>query len=362
MVLWLPVPDRDMYGGVHVIQRKWLIVMLVVVLSAVLAGNVLAQDMPPLPGEVVVGELQQPRGLSFGPDGSLVVVEGGAGGSLVLMESEEGSITAGMAWSVSSVADDGTKTPLLLLPSANAGPEALSAYRAYWHNDSWWVIMSGGAPGQPPWNPLSATVLQLDATGRILNTIDTWAFEAANNPDGTEELNSNPGDVAWLSDGTMLITDSGANALLSWTEADGLQLVHAWGNVVPTSIAVAADDSYYIGFLGEGIAPGAGAVEHWVDGELAHTYSGLTGVTDVELGGDGTLYAVQIFLFGEDPAAGPGPGSIVSLAEDGSATPVVEGLPLAHSMAIGEDGSIYVTVFTAGFMGPTPGMVLRVGM
>ena len=341
-------------------MRKMGWFVLVVCLISVLAGGVAAQDMPPLPGEVVVSDLQQPRGIAFGPDGALVVVEGGAGGDLVLAETDEGQMTVGMAWSVSSVAEDGTKTPLLLLPSMNAGPEALSAYRAYWQDDSWWVVMSGGAPGQPPWNPLAGTILQLDPTGRIVNVIDTWAFEEANNPDGTEELNSNPGDIAWTADGTLLITDSGANALLSWTEADGLQLVHAWtDNPVPTSIEVADNGDLYIGFLGAEIAPGAGHIEHWSGDELVETFSGLTGVTDIELGADGTLYAVQLFLFGEDPSTGPGPGNIVTVTADG-ATPVVEGLPLPHSMALGEDGSIYVTTATAQFIGPMPGMVLKV--
>jgi hypothetical protein len=342
-------------------MRKWWLLGFMLIVMGALAGGVMAQDMPPLPGEVVVGDLQQPRGISIGPDGALVVVEGGDGGGLTLMESEEGAITTGMVWSVSSVSADGAKTPLLLLPSISTGVEALSAYRAYWHDDAWWVVMSGGAPGQPPAHPLMATVLELDPTGRILTVIDTWAFEAANNPDGTEELNSNPGDIAWLSDGTMLITDSGANALLSWTAADGLQLVHAWGNDVPTSLAVTADDTVYVGFLGEGIAPGAGRIEHWSGMDLVETFSGLTGVTDIELAADGTLYAVELFGPGEDPAGPPGPGRIVSVTADG-ATSVVEGLPLPHSMAIGEDGSFYVTVGTAHFFGPMPGMVLKIGM
>ena len=340
-------------------RRSVLLLVLLVGLLA-LAGAVAAQDMPPPPGEVVVDGLMQPRGISFGPDGELIVVEGGDGGDLLLAETPEGNLMVGMDWSVSSVAADGTKTPLLLLPSISTGAEALSAYRVYWHDDSWWVIMSGGAPDQPPWNPLSATVLQLDPGGRIQTVIDTWAFEEANNPDGTEEINSNPGDIAWLSDGTMLITDSGANALLSWTAADGLQLVHAWGNDVPSSVDVTADDEVYIGFLGEQIAPGAGRIEHWSGDELVETFGGLTGVTDIAVTDDGTVYAVQLFQAGDDPAAPPGPGNIVSVTADG-ATPVVEGLVLPHSLAIGDDGSIYVTVGTAAFFGPVPCQVLKIG-
>lgn len=342
-------------------MRKWLVFVLVLVLMASLAGTVLAQDTPPMPGEVVVDNLQQPRGVSFGPDGSLVVVEAGNGGDLTLADGESGSITAGMAWAISAVDADGTKTPILLMPSVNTGSEAISAYRAYWHGDSWWVIVSGGEPDQAPPNPLFGTVLNLDATGRILHVIDTWAFEAANNPDGTDEINSNPGDVAWLSDGTMLITDSGANDLLSWTADGGLQLVHAWGDDVPTSLAVTPDDDVYVGFLGEGVAPGAGKIERWSGSTLAETFGGLNAVTDVALGADGTLYAVQMFGPGADPNGPPGPGNIAAVTADG-ATPVVEGLVLPHSMAIGDDGSIYVTVGTAALFGPMPGQVLKISL
>lgn len=343
--------------GCEIMRRSVLLLVLLVGLLA-LGGAVAAQDMPPPPGEVVIDGLLQPRGISFGPDGSLVVVEGGDGGDLLVAETPDGNLMAGLDWAVNSVAADGTKTPLLLLPSLNTGTEAISAYRAYWHDDSWWVVMTGGAPEQPPWNPLSATILQLDSAGRILTVIDTWPFEEANNPDGLE-INTNPSDIAWLSDGTLLITDAGGNALLSWTAADGLQLVHAWGNDVPTSVEVTANDDVYVGFLGEGIAPGAGRIEHWSGGDLVETFSGLTGVTDIEVTADGTLYAVQLFQAGADPAAPPGPGNIVTVTADG-ATPVVEGLVLPHSMAIGDDGSIYVTVGTAAFFGPVPGQVLKI--
>ncbi|NOG51555.1 MAG: hypothetical protein HND48_20620 [Chloroflexi bacterium] len=95
------------------------------------------------------------------------------------------------------------------------------------------------------------------------------------------------------------------NALLAWTEADGLSVVTAWpDNSVPTSVEVAENGDVYVGFLGAGIAPGAGKVERWSGGALAETFGGLTGVTDILLAGD-TLYAVQLFEMG---AEGPGPG------------------------------------------------------
>ena len=88
---------------------------------------------------------------------------------------------------------------------------------------------------------------------------------------------TNVADIAWGADGTLYIVDAGSNALYTWTEADGVQLVTAWGNDVPTAIEIADNGDIYIGFLGEGIAPGAAKIERWSGGEVVETFAGLTG-------------------------------------------------------------------------------------
>jgi len=149
--------------------------------------------------------------------------------------------------------------------------------------------------------------------------------------------------------------DAGGNDLLSWTEAGGLQLVHAWSdNPVPTSIEVAENGDLYIGFLGAGMAPGAGKIEHWSDGELVETFSGLSTVTDILLDGD-TLYAVQLTIFTDQ---GPGPGSVVTVTADG-ATPIAEGLIAPFGIAQGADGALYVTFGTVAFAPGMTGGVVR---
>lgn len=96
------------------------------------------------------------------------------------------------------------------------------------------------------------------------------------------------------------------------------------------------------------MAPGAGKIEHWSDGELVETFSGLNTVTDILLDGD-TLYAVQLTIFTDQ---GPGPGSVVTVTADG-ATPVAEGLIAPFGIAQGADGALYVTFGTVAF---APGM------
>ena len=124
---------------------------------------------------------------------------------------------------------------------------------------------------------------------------------------------------------------------------------------VPTSVEVADDGSLYVGFLGAGLAPGAGKVEHWVDGAVAQTWSGLNAVSDILLDGD-NLYAVELVIFGEQ---GPGPGDVLSLAPDGTATPVAQGLPAPFAIAKGPDGSLYVSFGTIALAPGMTGGVLR---
>jgi hypothetical protein len=190
-------------------------------------------------------------------------------------------------------------------------------------------VVNSGAPGAY-W---ADSVVELDAaTLRTKTVINLNDFEAVNDPDGAG-YDSNVADIAWAADGTMYIVDAGGNDLLSRTPEDGLQLVTAWpDNPVPTSIEIAENGDIYIGFLGAGLAPGAGKIERWSGGELAETFSNLNTVTDILLDGD-TLYAVQMVIFGEQ---GPGPGSVVTVSADG-VNVVADGLltPVRHCQRSG---------------------------
>lgn len=322
---------------------------------------VMAQDMPPLPGEVVLGDLDAPRALAFDADGNLLVAVAGSGGEVELtVPSPEGESTArlGMTGRIVSIAPDGTATDLIPgFPSYALEMETLGLYRIIPNGDSLWVVFSGSGAASfgAYW---SDSVVELDAatlqTKRIINLNN---FEATEDPDGNG-YDSNVADIAWGADGTLYIVDAGCNCLASWTEADGLQTVQAWpDNPVPTSIEIAENGDFYIGFLGAGLAPGAGKIEHWSGGELVETFANLNAVSDILLDGD-TLYAVQLVIFGEQ---GPGPGSVVTVTADG-ATPVAEGLPAPFGIAKGPDGALYVTYGTIVFAPDQTGGVLRLAM
>jgi hypothetical protein len=335
---------------------KATLLVLAVMIAVVPAA---AQDAPPLPGELVLDAVSAPRGVAFDAEGNLLVAVAGTGGEHIIeIPSFEDpavmmQISAGLSGKVVSVAADGTSSDLLSgLPSYATPQETTGIYRVIPNGDSLWLVQSSSNPGAF-WG---SSVVELDAeTLMTKNVINMTGYEVANNPDGNE-IDSNVSDIAWTADGTMLITDAGANTLYSWTADAGLAVVQSWSeNSVPTSVEVAENGDVYVGFLGEGIAPGAAKIERWSNGELAETFSGLNAVTDILLDGD-TLYAVQLVIFGEE---GPGAGSVVTVTADG-ATPVAEGLLAPFAIAKGPDGALYVSFGTIAFFPDAPAGVVKI--
>lgn len=332
-------------------KRSFKFVVGLILVSIGLLPALAQEGTPPLPGELVVGDLGSPRGIAFDGEGNLLVAVAGTGGETeITMAGPEGEAQAhiGLTGRVVSVAPDGTATDRISgFPSYALGMETLGLYRVIPNGDSLWVVYSGNGPANMGafWTD---SIVEYDAATLAVKTvINLNDFEAAEDPDGNG-YDTNVSDIAWGADGTMYITDAGGNDLLSWTAADGLQVVYAWpDNPVPTAVEVAENGDLYVGFLGAGLAPGAGKIEHWSGGELVETFGDLNAVSDILLDGD-TLYAVQLAVFTDQ---GPGPGSVVMVNADG-VTPVAEGLPAPFGIAKSPNGSLYVSFGTAFVPGP----------
>lgn len=342
-------------------RKTTVFVVIIMTALALLALPAVAQEGPPLPGEVVMGDIGAPRGLAFDAAGNLLIVDAGVGGDVeAVVPGPEGEapVTMGLSGQVLSIAPDGTVSAAVAgMPSYNFGSETIGLYRAIPAGDSLWLIMNGSGAGTfgAYW---ADSLVELDAaTLATKRVISVENFEATQDPDGNG-YDSNLTDVAAGPDGTLYLVDAGGNSLLSWTEADGLQLVTAWpDNPVPDSIEIAENGDIYIGFLGAGLAPGAAKIERWSGGELVETFPGLNAVTDILLDGD-TLYAVEMVIFGEQ---GPGPGRVVTVDAMG-VTPVAEGLPAPFGIAKGPDGAMYVTFGTIPLGPGMTGGVLKLDM
>ncbi|MBC8170870.1 MAG: ScyD/ScyE family protein [Anaerolineae bacterium] len=349
------------------LRKLTTLLLLVSSIVMVIAVQAQDEDVP------VASGLNAPRHLTFGADGTLYIAEAGTGGDTkVPSPAGGGEVNFGETASISTVAPDGTQGIFmdgLLSVSDDFGQSQGVNQAVVTDTTAWLVLGQGPTPENIPADAGVMTALvTIDlATGDTGNVIDLFAFEQENNPDGSADLASNPSEIGVTSDGTVLIVDASANALLSWTEADGLQLVHAWevdetgatAAPVPSSLAIASDDSVYIGFLsGFPFAPGTAKIEHWVEGELAETFEGLTLVTDVALDADGNLYAVQFADGFGETGFNPNTGSVVQVSAEGI-TPIMTGLNLPYGIAQNTAGEWFVSINSA-FSAPGSGAVLKV--
>lgn len=324
--------------------RKVQFVLLIALLVS--SFSVFAQDapeLPPLPGEIIVDNITYPYGLFFDDEGVLWFGDGGNGDA-------DGNINFGGA--VKTLGESGEPEVVFPVPSYFVGAHSSPLYRVVVRDGVIWVILMGNAVGTAKQtSPFENAVIAIDQESHhIIHWIDTRGYELANDPDGRGELHSNPTDIAWDADGLMYITDAGANTLYTWTPEDGLTPIQSWDNHVPTSLEFDANGDLFIGFLGAGLAPGAGKIEQWSGGELVNTYGDLTAVTDILLEDNGDILAVQMFTVGED---GQALGSVVRVV-GGFILPFADNLPYPNTIARNADGEYYVTINSAHF-GPRLG-------
>jgi sugar lactone lactonase YvrE len=321
--------------------------------------------LPPAPENAILAGLNFPRGVAYDANGNLYVAEAGVGGTELLAKStvpEFPDLTGGLTSRITVLNADGTQwVPLSgLFSSGSPEGETGGAVAIAFSGSSMWLAFAGTGPVPSPF--YANAVVEVDmTTWRILTWIDLYGNELTNNPDGAEMLDANVNDIAVSPDGTLFIMDTGQNTLFTWSAEAGLTPFLVWpDNPVPTSVAFDASGDVYVGFLGGGLAPGAGKVEHWsADGsELLETYGGLNTITDIAFGADGLLYAVSLIQFGEQGPQ-PGSGSILQVGADG-ATVVAEGLSQPYSLAQAPDGSWSVSINTV-FAPPGSGAVLTIG-
>ncbi|MBW3664788.1 MAG: ScyD/ScyE family protein [Actinobacteria bacterium] len=282
-----------------------------------------------------------------------------------------------------------------------------------WLGDDGWIYTPIGLganpemrPDDPAWN-LFGTLQAVDPAGADPdNNNETVAdladYEANNNPDESEEPDSNPYSVyagAALTQQEVLAVDAGGNDVLqmlfdsctpdtcptgpeAWpldSSADTAEIDTAAvlppipafapdffdappgtpfsAQPVPTQIRPdpADPDNYLVGQLG-GFAAPAGSANVW---NLTETESGdpafdltvrqdgLSSIIDVEVGPDGMLYVLQIFEGSLIDAefGGNFSGSLIRINESGHREVLLGGedLMAPGGMAFGADGDLYIT-------------------
>jgi len=318
---------------------------------------------------VVASGLNNPRGLTFGPDGGLYIAESGisfgAGSGGGPSFSSSGSITRLFGGTSTRIV---TGLPSIYSPVTNAvsGPQDISFDLS---GNGYVVVGLGADPAIRAPGSTLGHVLKFSSDGSVSDFTDVSAYEADFNPAGGT-IDSNPYHLAAGGSG-FYVTDAGANALYSLSTS-GIVSPEAifpdrfigppppLSNPVPTGVTLGPDGTIYVGELTGfpftqgaaniySIAPGSGVASLFA--------TGFTNLTDLTFGPDGNLYALSYDL---DGILGPQTeGGIFKVLADGTFERVYStGLINPAGLAIGNDGSFYVSIFSDGPAGA--GQVLRV--
>ncbi len=355
----------------------------VAVLLALATAVVQAQTV-----ETTASGLANPRGLNFGPDGALYVMEAGSGGDGECGPGAGGSRCYGTSSAVIRLdVKKGTMTRTGLAFPSLAGASGNSATGA--HDISFQGRGNGFITigfGGPPNNRMTYWGAEGMAFSRLarMTANGSWSlaenlgnYEQANDPDG-HGPDTNPYGVLALP-GKVIVADAGANALLEVSANGSIRTLAVFPNrtatatpplppvevtiqAVPTCVALGPDGNYYVGQLTGGPFPVGAANIYRVSpngGTPEVAASGFSAVIDIAFGPDGSMYVLQIsnnllVSFG----GGPFTGSLIKVSPGGTRTEIAAGqLTAPGGVAVGPDGALYVTNMSVS---ATAGQVLRI--
>jgi len=334
----------------------------------------------PVTVSVFASGFNNPRGLSFGPDGNLYVAEGGLGGSDSTVGqcpqvvppvgpytgSTNDPVNGGR---ISKVSPTGAVSTVVdALPSSQTSP-ALGglvsgvADVAFLHGQLYGLLAGAGCSHGVASVPNG--VIRVGPGNTWTLVADLSAFIQAH-----PVANPFPGDFE--PDGTWYSMVAAKGALYAVEPNHGevdrvspngsihrvVDVSARYGHVVPT--AIARNGVFYLGNLGE-FDPGDQAGDENVyqlnpNGRLRVRASGLEKVLALAFHG-GKLYALEMSTSAGGPV--PGTGAIVRVRAGRPAKTIVSGLMFPTGMAIGRDGAFYVSDNGFGFPAGA-GQILRI--
>jgi hypothetical protein len=345
----------------------------------------------------IASGLDNPRGLSFGPDGRLYVAEAGHGGHTCLPPSPgEEPFCTGFTGGISVIGSPGHRgsagahrvlTGIVSFAGeggvAATGLDGVSARG----NGGVFGVVTESIPGlERVGFPLSGQELALarSQVGRLLQSNPSGHFKAAADVGSfdfrwTEEHfkelgveqppDSNPYSVL-VSGNERWVADAASN-VIDEVRPNGSVRVAAFipsppvSDAVPTCLDRGPDGALYVGELtGFGNGKGKSVVWRLAPGQEPEQWaSGLTAVTGCGFGSDGAFYATEFSVEGWESFK-PFTGAVVRVAPHSTSPAVVApGLSFPNGFAAGPNGAIYVSnwsVAPASGVELPPGEVVRI--
>lgn len=343
-------------------MRRFMFVALAAAAFAIPAAGQAAAPEPVMTG------LDNPRGLAFGPEGGLYVAEAGRGGPgvCVPLPDSPGTRCYGATGAISRLwrgTQERIATGLPSLAIQPAGDTAAGPQHLSFQGRGGLFVAIGCSCDRG--NPATGALLdglgfgylmKVSGSGHAKQLVDVAGYEHSVNPDGAQ-IDSNPFGLLALP-GHRLITDAGGNSLLDVAANGSVSTVATFPRIpgpfglrdgVPTDVVFGPDGAYYVSTLtGFPFTAGTASVYRVVPGQAPTPYAtGLTQLTDLAFGADGSLYALQhAAAIPGVPFPFAGPGAIWKVPPGGgaSSTLVAGGLPRATGLIVGAEGALYVAV------------------
>lgn len=281
---------------------------------------------------VVANGLTNPRGFAWDAEGTLYLALAGAGGD--------------------------TSSSIVTVADGCVSPAAEGLPTLYVSSLGWvWGVMDLAFVGEDlyalngAWNEPTGIYRVLDdGTWEIVADLGAWfsknptSFRAPDyNPLGSLFDLETDGETFWVSEavGGRLVTAT----------ADGrVELIAdlSEGHPVPTGVALDGEGGAYVGYLTSAPYPDGGAkvVHVAADGTVTDYWTGLTAVTDIAVGPDGSLYAAELATGNTDepPFLAPNSGRVVRMTGPDSVEPVLVDVDAPVHLGFDASGALYVTL------------------
>jgi hypothetical protein len=347
----------------------WFVLALVIAASPPLATA--AQDATPAASPaagappVIASGLTNPRGMTWGADGTLFVALAGNGGTNpavgeTLPPPLGPAVGGGPSAAVASIGPDGCPVAVATgLPSSldQLGSVIGVADVAILGEQLYALVAGGGGSHGNPDEPAGLYRILADGSYELVADLQAWykanpvAHPAEVEPDGQwYAMEAAPdGSALWVveSNGGQVVTVTPDGTVTRVADL-------SQGHPVPTGIALASEGGVYVGYLtAVPFVDGTSRVDHVApDGTVSAVWTGLTMVTGIAVGPDGTLYAAEMAT--GDPASMEGPpfqpftGRVVRQTGSDSLEEVATGMLFPVHLDLGPDGGLYVALPAVG--------------